>query len=178
MYTEQTIEATKEIAKKFIENEISFLTESDFKVTLSNQIKSKFNSRITVNTESPWYDTYVTNRAYFIDITAFNQDKLQITYDPKLNRKGYKYDAEALAVELKYFRYNNDINEIEKDFFKTTLLVKEPANECFIIAAARTIEIFDDAKEFMANQMEKYRKDYDERVKVFLFGPMELIEIK
>lgn len=178
MYTKKVREATVEIATMFINNEITFLTESDFKVALANQIKNKFKDNITINTESPWYDTYVTNRTYYVDITAFDQTKLQITYNPTLNRKGYKYEDEALATELKYFRYKEDIKEIEKDFIKTRLLVKAPKNECFIIALARTNEIFEEAKNFMEIQMNTYRAEYENRAVIYLLGPEEIIEIK
>ncbi|MBN1968702.1 MAG: hypothetical protein JW870_05000 [Candidatus Delongbacteria bacterium] len=178
MFFEKVIESVNEIAKKYSEQEVTFLTESDFKVHLSNLIGSKFSDNITVNTESPWYDTYITNKTYYIDITAFDKNKLQITYDPNLNRKGYKYDDEALAIELKYFRHKDDINEIIKDFDKCNLLVKAPKNECFIIAMARTEELSSEANKVMETQMEKYRNEYGDRVKVYLISPSQLIEIK
>lgn len=176
MFTNKVIEATQEIANSFKNEEIIFLTESDFKTALSNNIKSKFKNNITINTESPWYDTYVTNNTYFIDITAFNKDKLQITYDPNLNRKGYKYEDEALAMELKYFRYNADIAEIAKDFYKVSLLLNAPKNECFIVAGARTSEIFEQAKIFMETQLNIYRTEYSGKVKIYLFGTDKMIE--
>lgn len=117
-------------------------------------------------------------QTYFVDITAFDQNKLQVTYDPRLNRKGYKYDDEALAVELKYFRYKEDIPEISKDFAKVKLLIRAPKNECFIIAAARTEDIFMEAKEFMDKQVAVYRSEFESRVVVFLVGPSELIKIE
>ncbi len=61
MYTNKVILATNEIADLFISKSITFLTESDFKVAFSNKIKEKFDGNITVNTESPWYDTYTRN---------------------------------------------------------------------------------------------------------------------
>lgn len=178
MYTEQVKEATNEIFTKYIKNEIIFLTESDFKVALTYQIRDKFGKDVTINTESPWYDTYETNKIYYVDITAFDSNKLQLTYDPQLNRKGYKYKDEALVIELKYFRYTDDVKEIEKDFGKTRLLIKAPKNECFIIAVARTTEIFDEAKTFMDNQMNMYRSEYGNRVVVYLMGPEKIIELK
>jgi hypothetical protein len=178
MFFEKVIESVNEIATKYSKQEVTFLTESDFKVHLSNTIGNKFGNNITVNTESPWYDTYVTNKTYYIDITAFDRNKLQVTYDPNLNRKGYKYDDEALAVELKYFRHKDDINEIIKDFDKCNLLVKAPKNECFIIAMARTEELSIEASKVMETQMEKYRNEYRDRVKVYLISPSELTEIK
>jgi len=179
MYSKSVIESIKEISEKYINNKITILTESDFKVLLTNQIRGKFSNNITVNTESPWYDTYESNKTYYVDITAFDQLKLQITYNPKLNRKGYKYEDEALAIELKYFRYKEDIKEIAKDFSKTRLLIKAPKNECFIIALARNIEIFDESKIFMEKQMIKYRNEFTKRgVLVYLIGPEKIIEIK
>lgn len=178
MFTEKVIEATKDIANGFKEGKIIFLTESDLKTALSNQIRNKFEDNITINTESPWYDTYVTNNTYYIDITAFDKDKLQITYDPKLNRKGYKYEDEALAMELKYFRYNADIDEIAKDFYKVSLLINAPKNECFIVAGARTPEIFEQAKIFMESQLNIYRTEYSGKVKIYLFGTDEIIEFE
>ena len=178
MYTEKVILATNEVADLFISKVITFLTESDFKVAFSNKIKEKFDANITVNTETPWYDTYETHKTYYVDITAFDQNKLQITYDPELNRKGYKYEDEALAVELKYFRYESDINEISKDFKKISLLINAPKNECFIIASARTKDIYKNAKEYMNWQMDLYRKEYKDRVKIYLIGPEEMIEIE
>ena len=59
MYTEKVVEAIKVIAEKFITKKIPFLTESDFKVALCNQIRNKFDNKITVNTESSWHDTYI-----------------------------------------------------------------------------------------------------------------------
>ncbi|MFI8380151.1 hypothetical protein [Leeuwenhoekiella sp. NPDC079379] len=178
MFTEKVIIAKDEVAELFILKEITFLTESDFKVAFSNKIKEKFDSNITVNTESPWYDTYETNKTYYVDVTAFDKDKLQITYDPELNRKGYKYDDEALVIELKYFRYPTDIPKIAKDFAKTRLLIKAPKNECFIIASARTEEIFESANEFMNEQLDIYRKEYNKRVKIYLIGPKKVIEFE
>jgi len=177
MYTKKAILATKEVANLFISNKLKFLTESDFKVSLSNKLKEKFDENITVNTESPWYDTYETQKSYFVDVTAYDENKLQITYDPKLNRKGYKYEDEALAVELKYFRYESDISEISKDFEKTRLLIKAPKNECFIIAFARTEEIFKNATDYMNCQLDLYREKYSNRVKIFLIGPEEITEL-
>ncbi|MEX0662954.1 MAG: hypothetical protein WEA58_02120 [Balneolaceae bacterium] len=177
MFTDKVIEATNEVAELFISKTAIFLTESDFKVAMSNKIREKFDKNITVNTESPWYDNYITNKTYFVDITAFDQNKLQITYDPTLNRKGYKYDDEALAVELKYFRFERDINEVSKDFDKTRLLIKSPKNECFIIASARTIEIFDKANDFMQSQLNLYEEEFKGRIKVFLIGPEQIIDL-
>ena len=178
MWTTQVTEATKEIADSFQAGQLILLTESDLKTSLSNKIREKLSDNITVNTESPWYDTYETNSTYFIDITAFDRDKLKVTYDPTTNRKGYKYDDEALAIELKYFRYKADIEEIAGDFSKMRLLIKAPKNDCFIIASARTTELFDAAKIFMENQMNTYRTEYNDRVKVYLFDTEKLIEIK
>lgn len=178
MWTTQVIESTKEIAESFKRGQLILLTESDLKTSLSNKISEKLSDNITVNTESPWYDTYETNSTYFVDITAFDRDKLKITYDPSTNRKGYKYDDEALAIELKYFRYKADIEEIAGDFSKMRLLIKAPKNDCFIIASARTTELFDSAKIFMENQMNTYRNEYSDRVKVYLFDTEKIIEIK
>ena len=178
MWTTQVIEATNEIAKHFKAGQLILLTESDLKTSLSNKIREKLNDNITVNTESPWYDTYETNSTFFIDITAFDKDKLKVTYDSTTNRKGYKYDDEALAIELKYFRYKADIEEIAGDFRKMRLLIKAPKNDCFIIATARTTELFDTAKIFMENQMKTYRTEYNDRVKVYLFDTEKIVEIK
>ncbi len=178
MWTTPVIEATNEIAESFKSGRLRLLTESDLKTNLSSKIKSKLADNITVNTESPWYDTYENSGNYFIDITAFDNNKLQITYDPTNNRKGYKYEDEALAIELKYFRYKEDIEKIAEDFAKIRLLIKAPKNDCFIIAAARTKELFDTANDFMHSQLNKYKVDYANRAKVFLFGPNEIIEIK
>jgi hypothetical protein len=177
MWTTKVIEATNEIADDFKTGELIFLTESDLKTSLSNKLRGKVTSNITVNTESPWYDTYETNSTYYIDITAFDKDKLKITYDATTNRKGYKYDDEALAIELKYFRHNDDVKEIAGDFKKMRLLIKAPKNDCFIIATARTKELFESAKIFMESQMKIYRNEYNSRVKVFLFDTEKIIEI-
>ena len=179
MFTENTILAVEEVAQKFRNNEIIFLTESDFKLAIANTISLKIdNSDITINTESPWYDTYITKKSYYVDVTAFDKTKLQITYDPVLNRKGYKYDDEALAMELKYFRHNDDVGEIAKDFYKMTLLIQAPNNECFIVAGARTDELFERGKNFMKSQLDIYRTEYSNRVKIYLFGPKSLIEFR
>lgn len=178
MWTSKVIEATQELASSFQSKELILLTESDLKTTLANRIKEKLSENISVNTESPWYDTYETNSTYFIDITAFDKDKLKVTYDAATNRKGYKYDDEALVIELKYFRYKEDIEEIAKDFSKMRLLIKAPKNDCFIIASARTTELFDAAKVYMENQMDDYRAEFNDRVIVYLFGPEFTIEIK
>lgn len=177
MWTNQVIEAIKEIANEYQKKKLILLTESDFKTSLSNRIREKVSSNITVNTESPWYDTYETNSTYYIDITAFDRKKLNLTYDPTTNRKGYKYEEEALVIELKYFRYNEDINEIAADFNKMYLLVKAPKNECFIIALARTLEQFEMATVYMENQLNIYRTEYSNRVKVYLIGIEKIIEI-
>ena len=178
MWIKQVIEATNQIANSFITGQLIMLTESDLKTSLSNKIREKLTDNITINTESPWYDTYETNSTYYIDITAFDRDKLKVTYDQTTNRKGYKYDDEALAIELKYFRHKDDIEEISKDFSKMRLLINAPKNDCFIIAAARTKELFTIAKGFMENQMNIYRDDYQNRVKVYLFDTEQIIEIE
>lgn len=178
MWTNQVIEAIKTIADNFQTGQLILKNESDLKTSLSNKIREQLSGNISVNTESPWYDTYETNATYFIDITAFDRDKLELTYEPTTNRKGYKYDEEALAVELKYFRYKADIEEIAGDFIKMRLLIKAPKNDCFIIAAARTVELFDTSKIFMEKQIDIYRIEYNNRVRVYLFGPEKLIEIK
>jgi hypothetical protein len=177
MFTESVLKATKEVAANFISGKVIFLTESDFKTALSSSLTANLEANMTVNTESPWYDTYTTNSTYYIDITAYITDKLQITYDPTLNRKGYKYEDEALAVELKYFRYVSDIQGIADDFHKVSLLIKNPKNECFIVAAARTNEIFNLSKTFINNQFEYYRVEYNSKVKIILIGPNEMIEL-
>jgi hypothetical protein len=178
MWTNKVKEATYEIAEVFQAKQLILLTESDLKTSLANKIKEKLSDNISINTESPWYDTYETNSTYFIDITAFDKDKLKVTYDPTTNRKGYKYDDEALAIELKYFRYKSDIEEIAKDFSKIRLLIKAPKNNCFIIASSRTTELFDAAKIYMESQMNDFRSEFNDRVKVYLFGPEKTIEIK
>lgn len=177
MWTSKVIEATNEIANSFMTKELILLTESDLKTSLSNKIREKVTDNVTVNTESPWYDTYETHSTYYIDITAFDKEKLQITYDSTTNRKGYKYDDEAIAIELKYFRHNDDIAKIAGDFQKMRLLIKTPQNDCFIIATARTKELFESAKTFMESQMETYRIEYNNRVKVYLFDTEKIIEI-
>lgn len=177
-WTTNIIDATNEIANSYITGQLILLTESDLKTSLSNKIKEKVSDNITVNTESPWYDTLETNSIYYIDITAFDKEKLKLTYDSTTNRKGYKYDDEAIAIELKYFRHNDDIPKIAGDFQKIRLLIKTPKNDCFIIATARTNELFETAKTFMESQMEIYRTEYNNRVKVYLFSTEKLIEIK
>lgn len=178
MWKTQVIEATKEIADSFQSGQLILLTESDLKTTLSNKLRERLNENITVNTESPWYDTYETNSTYCIDITAFDKDKLKLNYDPTTHRKGYSYNDTALVIELKYFRYKTDIKAIAGDFSKMVLLTKAPKNDCYIIASARTEELFKAAKIFIENQMETYRTQYNNRLKVYLFSPENLIEIK
>ena len=179
MWTKQVIKAIKEVAKRFQEEQLIFLTESDLKANLSSEIERELcNSNITVNTESPWYDIYETNSTYYIDITIFDRSKLQIKYDETTYRKGYKYEDEALAIELKYFRHNDDIPKIINDFNKARLLIKAPKNNCFIIACARTEELSKAAELFMQSQMDKFREEYYARVKIFLINPKEIIEIK
>jgi len=178
MWITQVIESIKEIAENLKSGQITLLTESDLKTSLSNKIQSKLADNITVNTESPWYDTYETNSTYFVDITAFDRDKLKITYDRETNRKGYKYEDEALAIELKYFRHNDDVQKIAEDFNKMRLLIKAPKNDCFIIACARTNTLFETAKQFMQNQMDIHKRNYSDRVKVFLFSLEQIVEIK
>lgn len=176
MYSKETVESIEQIAKDFKEKKIVFLNESDLESSLSNSIRSKFSTNISVNTQTPWYDENVANCNYIIDITAFDKNKLYLSYNSDLNRKGYKYDDEALSIELKYFRYVSDIAEISRDFEKMSLLVKAPKNECFIVAGARNSEIFEFAKTFMKNQFEHYKDDYQKNVKIYLFGPDDLIE--
>jgi hypothetical protein len=178
MWIKKVIEATQEIATYFQTEKIVLLTESDLKVHLSNKIREKFDDNITVNTESPWHDTYETNSIYYIDITAFDREKLNLANNSNTNRKGYRYDDDALAIELKYFRYEVDINRISEDFSKMRLLIKAPKNECFIIAAANTPELYNSAKIFMENQINQYRNEFDKRVKVFLFDKKNFEEIK
>lgn len=177
MFEKNVKTATQEVAEKFQNQEIIFLTESDLKTALCNSLRNIIHSDFSVNTESPWYDT-INNDTYYIDITAYNKKKFQLTYLDEFSRKGYKYDDEALTIELKYFRYVSDIQSIIGDFHKTSLLIKSPKNECFIIAGARTTEIFNFAKTFMVNQFEHYRTEYNSRVKIFLFGPDELYEFQ
>jgi hypothetical protein len=177
MWTDKVIEATQETFHQFQTGQLILLTESDLKTFLANQIRQRMTGNITVNTESPWYDTYVTHQTYFVDITAFDNDKLKITYDASTNRKGYKYEDKALAIELKYFRYKADVQEIAGDFTKMRLLIQAPLNDCFIIAAARTKELFDEAEIFMNSQMNNFRAEYNNRVKVYLLGVDNLIEI-
>lgn len=177
MWTTQVIEATKEIAESFQSGQLILLTESDLKTTLSNKLRERLNENITVNTESPWFDTYETNSIYYIDITAFDKDKLNLTYDPTTHRKGYSYDDTALVIELKYFRHKMDIETIAGDFIKMRLLTKAPKNDCYIIASARTVELFNAAKIFMEKQMGTYRTQYKNKLKVYLFSTENLIEL-
>jgi hypothetical protein len=177
MWTNQVITATQELAGNFHNKKITILTESDLKTYLVAKIREKVDPNVTVNTETPWYDIYTTNQTYYIDITAFDNDKLEIIYDPATNRKGYKYEDEAIAVELKYFRYVADLEGISGDFKKMNLLTKMPKNDCFIIALARTKDLFDAAKKFMEDQMSKYRIEYNGKVRVYLFDPESLVEI-
>ncbi|MET3027911.1 hypothetical protein ABXT06_14625 [Flavobacterium sp. UW10123] len=178
MFTEKAIESIKETAENFQNEKFTLLNESDLESILSNNIRNKFDSNVSVNTQSPWYDEYVTNSKYIVDITAYDKNKLYLAYIPELKKKGYKYDDEALTIELKYFRYKEDIKEISGDFKKMTLLSKAPKNECFIIACARTQEIFEQAEIFMKSQLEIFREEFDGKVKIYLFGPQKLIEIK
>ncbi|MGN0001909.1 MAG: hypothetical protein ACI35V_00615 [Sphingobacterium composti] len=177
MFLNKVDEATRKIADSFKTGELILLTESDLKTSLSNTIREILSNNYTVNTESPWYDTYETQSTYFIDITAFDKHKLTIKYDSTTHRKGYKYDDEALVIELKYFRYKSDIEEIASDFSKMRLLTMAPKNDCYIIAAARTKELFETAKKFMQNQLNIYRGQYNNKVKVYLFNTEDIMEI-
>lgn len=177
MWLSETIKATHEIANQFRLGHLILLNESDLKISLANQIKKELPEKITINTESPWYDTYNTKSVFYIDITAFDSDKLQLTYDTTTKRKGYKYDDEALVIELKYFRYEEDIQSILGDFEKMKSLIKAPKNYCFIIAAARTEEIFKNAQQFMKDQMLLNKLEYSDQLKVFLFGNKKMVEI-
>lgn len=177
MLVSEVNSAIMKVAEEYKNDIKLLLTESDLKTSLVGEIKSRVTDSIAVNTESPWYDTYETMRTYFIDITAFDKNKLQLTYDSDTKRKGYRYDDEAIAIELKFFRYRDDIQEIETDFVKMRLLTKAPNNDCFIVAAARTKEIFETAKTFMQEQMELYRLEYDNRVSVYLFHQEALVQI-
>lgn len=177
MFTDKAIQSIVEIAENFQNEKIILLNESDLESLLSNRIRNKFDSNISVNTQSPWYDEYVTHRKYIVDITAYDKNKLYLAYIPELKKKGYKYDDEALAIELKYFRYKEDIKEISGDFKKMTLLSKAPKNECFIIAGARTQEIFEQAEIYMKSQLEIFQEEFGGKVKIYLFGPEELIKL-
>lgn len=177
MWISETVKAINEIADQFRLGQLILLTESDLKTSLANQIRQEVPKNVTVNTESPWYDTYNTKSVFYIDISAFDSDKLQLTYDTTTKRKGYKYDDEALVIELKYFRYEEDIQSILGDFEKMKSLIKAPKNYCFIIAAARTEEIFKNAQQFMKNQMLLNKIEYGDKLKVLLFGDKKMIEI-
>ena len=161
-------------------NRLVILTESDFKVGLTTEIRKILGaaySNITVNTESPWYDEDSPKQPYYIDITVFDTNLLNISYSPKLNRKGYKYEHEAIVIELKYFRYETDIKEIEKDFQKIKVLLKSPKNFCYIVALARTDEILLKAKNYMENWVVKYELNSNDRVKVYLLDESQLMEL-
>lgn len=177
MFKSEILSSIEDVKNKFQSGQLVFLTESDLKIHLVAAISNKIPKNFTINTESPWYDTYETHATYFIDITAFDQNKLQITYDSTTKRKGYKYEEEALAIELKYFRHSDDIPKIADDFFKMSLLIKAPKNDCYIVAAARTPELYNTSKAFMYKQMENYREQYKKRVTLVLFGPNDCIEI-
>jgi hypothetical protein len=177
MWIKEFTESISELSAKFANAELILLTESDLKGELSAIFREKVASNVTVNTESPWYDTYETNSTYYVDITAYDRDKLQITYDPQLNRKGYKYEDEAIAAELKYFRHRADITEVASDFNKMRLFLNAPKNYCFIVAGARTKQLFEEAKIFMQQQAQEYQPHFKERVWIYLFGPDELTEI-
>jgi hypothetical protein len=177
MWTNQIMTSLEQFAESVHNNRITILTESDFKSGLVTKIKENVNENITVNTETPWYDVYITKKTYYVDVTLFDRDKLKITYDPTTNRKGYRYDDEAGSIELKYFRYNSDIEVIAGDFKKMSLLIKMPKNDCFIIALARTTELFIAGEKFMKKQLSDYNLEYDGKVRVFLIGPESLTEI-
>ncbi|GEM_PF-2149640 len=177
MCTNEAIQSTYEIANQFRLDQLILLTESDLKISLASQIRKKVKKNITVNTESPWYNTYNANSVFFIDITAFDSNKLQLKYDSTTNRKGYKYDDEALVIELKFFKYHDDIPTVINDFNKMEFLTKADKNNCFIITAARTAELFEMAEKFMRERMQINRLKYNSRLRVYLFGPEKIVEI-
>ena len=172
-------EAIQVCAGEIKDGNLVVLTESDFKVLLSTKIKQLLKltyPNLTVNTESPWYDEDTYQKQY-IDITVFDQTLLNLSYSSELNRKGYRYDDEAVAIELKYFRYENDIREIEKDFQKTRLLLKSTKNFCYIIALSRTKQILSRAKVDMENWTVQYRLNFSDKVKVYLLGEEQVLQL-
>ncbi len=173
-------EAIQNCTNEIKDGGLVILTESDFKVFLSTEIKRTLGiayPNVTINTESPWYDEETPQKPYFIDITVFDRNLLNISYNRELNRKGYRYDDEAIVIELKYFRYEDDVKEIEKDFQKILLLLKSPKNFCYIIALARNEQILLKAKNDMKIWFIKYELGSEDRVRVYLLGGSQCIEI-
>lgn len=102
MCTNETIESTYEIANQFRLDQLIPLTESDLKISLANQIRKKVQKNITVNTESPWYNIYHANSVFLLTLQPSTPINCKLKFDSTTNRKGYKYDDEALVIELKF----------------------------------------------------------------------------
>jgi hypothetical protein len=134
--------------------EAVLLTESDLKVQLCIQLKSALSeepSSLTVNTESPWYDDDAAP-PIFIDVTVFDRDMLRLSYLPGLQRKGYHYDGPSAAIELKFCRYREDIPGILCDIHKLQPLARKLQNHCFVLAVARTNELYDKAAQLIESE--------------------------
>jgi hypothetical protein len=151
-WTNKVKKAIEALADEAPSGQMVFLTESDLKVQLCSRLHAALRDEantVTVNTESPWYDDETGSGPVFIDVTVFDRALLQREYIPHLQRKGYLYDGPSIAIELKYCRHPDDVPGVVSDIDKLQPLASKPNNSCFVLALARTQELFTEAAQLI-----------------------------
>lgn len=118
-------DAIKECQRIIDSHPNSVLSESDFEKLLSNCIADQINvdNNRTPNNDDFSIHTQISH--YFdengrteldsrVDILLLKEHYLEAC----LNHKGFKYDKESIAIELKYYHTKDSIRSIECDFCK------------------------------------------------------------
>lgn len=145
----------------------TLLTEGDLQTRTVNALEEALASdppRTTVNTQSPWHDENTGRRLFFIDITIFDSQALEVLYRPNHPRKGYRYSGEAVAIELKFVRHRDDVRGISGDIQKLRNLAENLNSNCFVLAVGLNDNLTDE----IINSIQDDLQDNSGTVKVLV----------
>lgn len=135
LWIQTVISCIKEIQKDFNDNKGLLLTEGDLECELYRRINDKpiFSKRLKCK-NSDWKTGFIHSQVtwfkpdkesgFEVDLTLLNPLKLDIqTFELAQHypNKGFFYDGEAVAIELKFLRDNREgkiSNDAQRDYIK------------------------------------------------------------
>jgi hypothetical protein len=170
----------RELKNEYSIDQRSIINEDDLKYKVRNSIEKIANTDndILVKPEVPWYDkdSVQLKPKFYFDLTIFRNTVFQLRLrDQSMQRKGYYYNDNSLAIMLKFIKPSFDFSEISKDIEKLKVFsdeTKEQSNQHkpILIIGITDDRLYKLAEEKIASTLKDYDNIFLSRLTIFYFN--------
>lgn len=173
-------DSVKECTCVIKNNPHAIFTEADFERILTNTIEKNLQAKaadwVVHNQISHYYKSKLEENSfcspnekidYRVDIVVLNKEFTAYSYK---HHKGIIYSYKSIALELKYFRCNDNVERITKDFEKAESLTMSGIEKDSTLFVIPLFEKTDDVNRLQDKIPEKYEKDINKNVKLMVLS--------